>query len=397
MTRVDLVVVGAGPAGLTLAWKAAEKGLRVAVIDKKKTADHVAYLTSASFMDLREWGIPEAITQPIEAFHLASRDAVVTVPGSCRVINRRRLLAFLAEQAQRHGAQLLFESMVTDVALERGRIQRVTIVSKERKRDVTATIFADCSGVGRVLEQHVPLIPRHRVREAVGVEYLVPLRSEPRTLDLYFGSHYTRGYGWLSPIDDHTAILGYGTFDQANFRHAPALLDQMFEFPRIKARVERRVLERNGGIFRTGMPLKRFHRKNLIVVGDVALQGNPVIGEGIRFVMDAAGMAADAITQAIRDNDLSALSRYSTTWRDTYYHQFLAGYLTQRVTSLLLARDPLCNETLTRLQRLPPHAVLGLLQGQVTYGNAVQKLLRLCRSRLSLSSAAAVQPSTVGR
>ncbi|MBI4003528.1 MAG: NAD(P)/FAD-dependent oxidoreductase [Candidatus Omnitrophica bacterium] len=384
MTRTDLLIVGAGPAGLTLAWKAAEKGLRVTVIDKKKSADQAAYLTSASFINLREWGIPDEIAQPIDTLHLASRNAFVTVHGLGQMINRRKLLAFLAQQAERRGAQLWFQSTVTDVRIEREGIQRITVASQSATHDFSATVFADCSGVGRVLEQYFQLVPQRRVKQALGVECLVPLRSEPHTIDLYFGSHFGRGYGWLFPLDGRTAILGYGTLDQAKFRNAPRLLDRMFEFRRVSARAEHTVLEVNGGIFRSGAPLRQFHHKNLILVGDIALQGNPVIGEGLRFVMDAARMAADAVTQAIQDNDLTALGRYSATWVKTYYHQYRAGYLTQLFTSLLTAQDRLCDETVRRLRRLPPHALLRTIHGEVGYDNAIKKLLAVCLARISM-------------
>src|SRR3989338_764050 len=263
----DLLIVGAGPAGLALAWKAAEKGLRVIVVDKKRSADHAAYLTSGSFIDLQEWGIPAEITQPIDTYYLGSRNAIVTVHSQGRMINRRKLLAFLTQEAERHGARLLFQSTVTDVRIEREAIRRVTVVSNSDKRDVSATIFADCSGMGRVLERHFQLVPQRRVKQALGIECLVPLRSEPRTIDLYFGSHFGRGYGWLFPLDERTGILGYGTFDRAKFQNIRGLLDRMFEFPRVRAHAEYDVLEVNGGMFRTGMPLRRFHHQNLVLVG----------------------------------------------------------------------------------------------------------------------------------
>jgi len=344
------------------------------VVDKKRSADQVAYLTSASFIDLQEWGIPEEIAQPIDTLYLASRNAFVTVRGQGQMINRRKLLAFLAQEAERCGAKLLFQSTVTDVRIEREAMQRITVASKSAKLDFSATVFADCSGVGRVLERHFQLVPQRRVKQALGVECLVPLRSEPHTIDLYFGSHFGRGYGWFFPLDDRTGILGYGTFDQANFQNAHSLLDRMFEFRRVRARAEHKVLEVNGG---TGMPLRQFHHQNLVVVGDIALQGNPVIGEGIRFVMDAARMAGEATVRAISERNLAALRTYSTTWVKTYYHQYVAGYLIQRLFSFLTQSDRLCDRAILRRGPTSQEALSRLIRGEVSYTDVWKRCLKL--------------------
>ena len=72
MKSYDLVVAGAGPAGLTLAWKAAEDGLGVLVFDKKRDAGDIAYTTSASFIDLKRWELPHDVAHPISKIHFSS-------------------------------------------------------------------------------------------------------------------------------------------------------------------------------------------------------------------------------------------------------------------------------------------------------------------------------------
>ncbi len=253
----DLAIVGAGPAGLTLAWKASEQGLRVVVVDKKHSAGQVAYLTAGSAINLQEWGLPKEIAQVVDTLHFSSKNYSVTQPEHhLSVINRRKLLVFLSERARQGGAQLLFDARVTQVTVEDERIHHLVVRSPEGEQRITAPIFADCTGLGRVLERHLPKVPEQRVKEGLGIECLVPLKTEPHTLDLYIGSHYARGYGWLCPLDDQTAIVGYGTFDRTKFPVIRTLLEQMFEFPRVKARVAHEFLEVNGGMFRTGMPLR---------------------------------------------------------------------------------------------------------------------------------------------
>lgn len=47
---IDLIVVGAGPAGLMTAKRAAELGLKVTVIEMKKDITHVKHACSAQFV-----------------------------------------------------------------------------------------------------------------------------------------------------------------------------------------------------------------------------------------------------------------------------------------------------------------------------------------------------------
>src|SRR3972149_11687248 len=107
----------------------------------------------------------------------------------------------------------------------------------------------------------------------------------------------------------------------------------------------------NSGIFRTGMLLKRFHHNNLILVGDVGLQGNPVVGEGIRFVMDAARMASEAVAEAVEKGDIGLLHRYSDAWVRKYRSQYKAGYILQRLLLFLTRYEKLCDKAVRRGQR----------------------------------------------
>ncbi len=310
--------------------------------------------------------------------YFSSKSVSFTRKGPAQVINRRKLLVFLSEQAQKHGAQLLFDTRVERVDKS---IKSITLSTGEM---ITAKVFADCSGLGRVLERHVGIVPEQQVIRALGIEYLVPLKSGKNTIDLYIGSHYDGGYGWLFPIDDTTAVLGYGTFRKENFPKAKELLDGMFQFQRIKDRVEHTILEMNSGIFRTGKPLKKFHDHNLILVGDVCLQGNPVVGEGIRFVMDAAQMAADAVVTAVKENNIEKLADYTNNWNKTYYKKYRAGFWLQRLLDKTTGNDKLADRAITRAGRASEETLRKVLSGDVSISYIVKKSLKIARDVMSL-------------
>jgi len=374
----DLFIVGAGPAGLTLAWKAAQQGLRVVVVDRKPSASHVAYLTSGTFMDVRDWDLPASLVHPTDAFYYASRHDAVVLPGKAGVINRRELLSCLAERAERCGAELRFSTRVADVRVARNRIEQVTVMSPAGAQEMRAVVYADSSGGRRALEQHLPIIRERRVVNSVGMEYLVPLKTEPRTIDLYIGRHCEAGYGWLCPMNERTAILGFGTLAPSGFPRVKATLDDLFDLPRVQQRVEHRILEAHGGVLRTGNPFTTLHRGNLLVLGDLAVQANPVIGEGIRFVMDAGRMASVAVAQAVATQDLSALQGYAAAWKKKYHRMFRAGNLLQRAIYYLTQSDFLCDQLVRRVRLKPPSPVpMQVLRGEVDYGFALRKAVKV--------------------
>ena len=327
MKSYDLVVAGAGPAGLTLAWKAAESGLRVLVFDKKRHAGDIAYTTSASFIDLERWRLPREVAHPISGVHFASPGAVIEISGTACVLHRRRLLAEIENRCLGNGVEILYRTYARSVEVGDGSVRTVSLSDAS---DVEGEVYADCSGLGRVFNRVLP-VHRSPVVKALGYEVIVPLKSDPSTVDLYLGGILTGGYGWLFPMSDEHAIVGVGTLRPEDFRRIRGLLESFLRLPRTSARTENRPLETHAGVFSTGRPLTRFHRGNLVLVGDVAFQGNPAAGEGIRFVMDAAEMASRAVVQAVRSRDMRLLEDYSRTWVEKYFRDFRTNFRLQRV------------------------------------------------------------------
>jgi len=76
MEDYDLIIVGAGPAGLCLASELSDSNLKILVLDKKKNAEDVHYNTSGSFIDPNEWNLPSDILNPINKICFFSSNAV---------------------------------------------------------------------------------------------------------------------------------------------------------------------------------------------------------------------------------------------------------------------------------------------------------------------------------
>lgn len=366
----DLVIAGAGPAGLTLAWKVAERGHSVLVTDIKRNASDVRYLTLGSFIDLERWELPAKIAQRIEnAYYISTNERVKRHnrnPSVCTLsLDRRKLLVELERKAKKAGAKILYKSHVNKVVTRKTHIQEIILKTQFQSIPVSATFYADCSGEGRVFEHKLPILSPSRVRHSVGIEYVVPLLRGPHSFHFFVGKSCPRGYGWLFPINNNEAILGYGTFAKMSAAELTSRLDNLLKLLQEERRIGPEVKLKNSGEFRTGFPLRRFHCGNVVYVGDVALQGCPVLGEGVRFVMDSASMAATAVDKALRTGDIKHLSEYSTAWVSKYYIRFRAGYVAQRLADRLLQSEWVADNFVKYIGKISEENLLRIMQGDL--------------------------------
>jgi flavin-dependent dehydrogenase len=373
MKPYDLVVAGAGPAGLTLAWKAAEGSLRVLVFDKKRDSGHVAYTTSASFIDLKRWGLPDEVAHPISRIHFSSAGAVIELSVTACVLRRRRLLAELEKRCLGKGVDILYSTYAKNIDVRNESIKGVSLSDNSV---IEGKVYADCSGLGKVFNRVLP-VNTSPATKALGYEVIVPLKSEPHTVDLYLGGILHGGYGWIFPVSDEHAIVGVGILRSEDFRRIRELLDRFLKLPRTAERVENKPLESHAGVFSTGRPLARFHRGNLVIVGDVALQGNPAAGEGIRFVMDSAEMASRAISHAVESRDMLFLGEYSKAWADKYFRDFRANFKLQRVLYWLTGRNWLLDFLIRAGAKASDDTIVTLIKGEASPDFLIRKFPKL--------------------
>ena len=370
MTSFDLVVAGAGPAGLTLAWKAASYGLGVFLFDRKKNADHVAYTTSASFIDLKRWQLSDNIAHPISNIHLAFDGTGVDVPADAWVLNRRLLLAELEKKCVSNGVSIAYDTSAKSVEVRNDEIGSVTLSCG---RTVQGKFYADCSGLGNVFNRSLH-INTTQVVQALGHEIVVPLKAAPNTVDLYIGKNIEGGYGWLFPMNGDFAIVGVGTLRKKYFRRIKDHLDAYLNSPRVASRVKNTPTESHTAVFNTGPPLRTFHRGNLILVGDVGLQGHPIAGEGIRFVMDSAEMAARSMATAVAYQDPACLKTYSRCWTDRYYRNFSTNFKAQRFLYWLTSRKRLFDFVCRAVPGASIDTLLTLIRGEASIPFLLKKL-----------------------
>jgi digeranylgeranylglycerophospholipid reductase len=367
MEKYDLIIAGAGPAGLSLARELAQSNLRILVLDCKKHAGDVRYTTSGSFITPDKWNIPSDIINPMEDVTICSANQKAVKYGKACIIDRRKLLKFLESEALKNrNLRIEYSASVSDIQISN---ENVLESISFRKNGVTATakaaVYADCSGINSTIARRIGLQSESMMISA-GIEYIVPLKSGEHSAALFVGSLMKGGYGWIFPLNQEKAIAGYGTLDRKIFSSIEDRLRAMWKIPGVSAKCELAPLEKHHGALRTGKPPLHITRGNVILVGDTAMQTNPIVGEGIRFVMDAAKIAAPHILDAIKTKSTRFLNRYENQWKRKYRAKYLLADRIQRVIKRKTSNDASMDRGVRIIRSLSDKDFTRLLSGDIS-------------------------------
>ncbi|MFX1536696.1 MAG: NAD(P)/FAD-dependent oxidoreductase, partial [Promethearchaeota archaeon] len=171
MVDYDVIIAGAGTGGCGAAIAIAQKGFKVALIDRRpveKIGDKVcgdgvteAYFTAIENLGVK--GIPrpkgEEFYQVISGAHLVSPDGqtryTLEKEGAIGWILDRHIFGQrLLHDAQKYGAELIPETYVRDLIFKDEAVVGVKIRKKDRSiQSLSSHIVIDASGVSTVLRR----------------------------------------------------------------------------------------------------------------------------------------------------------------------------------------------------------------------------------------------------
>lgn len=323
----DLVVVGAGPAGSVAARIAAERGLRVLLVEKRqeigspvRCAEGVRHDALVSFVEPD----PRWISATVD------KERVIVVEGGRErdhlfadgnthgyVIERRIFDRVLAEMAVEAGAQVMVKTTVTGLIREGGVIRGVVAESAGTRYEIEARVVIGADGVESQVARwaNLPVLVRQRDSLVCAQYTLAGIEVDPTCCVYYLGDEVAPGgYAWIFPKGEGRANVGLGV--QADRATEPALayLNRWIEAHAFLAQGS--PVSLIAGNVPTGVPPHRIVADGLMLAGDAAHQADPITAGGITNAMLAGRLAAEVAAEAIAAGDTSAgrLAAYQERW-----------------------------------------------------------------------------------
>lgn len=318
MLVVDVLVIGAGPAGSSAAKHAALNGAEVLMIDKKSEIGVPKRCAEGvSKEGLKQLGIepnPRWITKELSGVRMVSPNGTdvildedkVKLPEAGYILERKVFDKFMAMDAARAGAQIMVKTLATGLKREGDRV----IVSAEHmdhEFEIQAKIIIAADGpesrVGRWVGLKTGTKPKN-MESCAQFEMVNVEMKEPDCIEFHFGSVAPGGYAWIFPKGDDLANVGLGILNTLTEKTAyQHLLEFVDNNP---ATQNAQPVELNIGGDPVGGVIKDLVADNVLVVGDAAGMVNPLTGGGITSGMTGGRIAGEVAAKAVKDEAWSA-------------------------------------------------------------------------------------------
>jgi digeranylgeranylglycerophospholipid reductase len=329
----DAIIAGGGPAGLAAAETLARRGKSVLVLEQNHEIGSPIRTSGGSFIaELEALGIPSHLYHPIfRVRFLTPNNAAVfeyPKPVLC-VIDVRGTFQFLAERAIAAGAQIRLSTAAVSPVLDQ---QRVTGV-RTRTDSLPCRVVIDATGYRSTLLKQCGLDPGFR-RFGVGAEYdlVAPLCDQSEAILAVGDRIAPSGYAWVFPWGRNRVRAGVGIIHPDSAVNPEQYLDRFVST--IPGLADAQPVEHHSGLIPSEQFAKTFTGDGIIGIGDAAGQASSLLGEGIRWAIQAGHMAGDAAADAIERGDLSrdALVPFEKRWRKQFGVDLrLAHRINQRI------------------------------------------------------------------
>ena len=340
MAIYDVAIVGAGPAGSSLAIRLADQGLDVLLLEKHifprdKTCGDL--VSPKGLTKLDALGCFEPINQ---RSYLSLTNARTALDGKwlssgripalpdmidhAHAIPRIVLDETMFRRAQQNGTHTEEACKVNGLTFDKDRI---CICAEQAHRSVEfhARVIVGADGPHSVVARQVGL----KMTDQRYMQYALraychgwPMRESV----MLFEEEFFPGFGWVFPVSDGLANVGVGLVAESSKKFG---LDLNRFFDRLVRRLIHWAAEEGWHIEvekPKGWPIKtyggahcNFFERGLLI-GEAGCFVDPMNGEGIPLALESAELAAETISVAFNQGNFSheILSQYERSWRSAF-------------------------------------------------------------------------------
>ena len=317
MMIYDIIIVGAGPAGLMAARHLSKANMNFLVIDSKKEigkplrcGEGIREKEFLEFFKHKNYSFIENLVTEHEVIY---KKFIRRFKENFFQLNRTKFEKWLAKNL---GKKLKLGTACKDIKIKKNNAEVITSKGIFKTRMV---ILAN--GCNFELQKKFGLV-RKRPNIVVGYGGIYRINKiNPNKFYYFFDDRYL-GYLWIFPKSNNLANIGFGA---ANVKNPGKVLRELLG----KFGIKGKQLVQYVGIIPCLGPINKTYYDRLLVCGTAAGHVYAGTGEGIYYALKSGQIAAQTATKAVEKNrfDTSFLKRYEKEWKKTFGKQMKAGII----------------------------------------------------------------------
>lgn len=287
----DLLIVGAGFAGLAAARTAASRGLKVAVLEAKSDPGARVHTTGILVREaVDELDIPFHLTRRVPGVRLYApnlKSVDLFSPGYSFYTTRTgELLRWMGEQAEAAGAKLYCGTRFAGAARSNGRFRLDGL-------GITARFLVGADGARSRVAEEFGLGRNRRFLTGIELEIEPSDRVDPRFLHCFVDSRIAPGYiAWAAPGPDAIQVgLAVRHGDRPDLATFMTRTETLFGWNDLK------IVGRRSGRIPSGGHVGKTAAPGILLIGDAAGWVSPMTGGGIRLALHYGRRAGALITE----------------------------------------------------------------------------------------------------
>lgn len=335
MAQHDVVIVGGGPSGLYTARLLAEKGLSVAVLEKKHSIGEDVVCTGIVNSEIfDEYDIPRSaetgLIQAVRMVGPTGEEILYRHPKPFAVIlDRQSFDREMAVRAVAAGAEVVTGTEVVDLARVSAGVEIRTTSNSSPPRTWRARMAVLATGCHHRLHGRIGLKPPRRM--IFGAQAVIP-GAETGETAIFIGKNHVRGgFAWSVPAGSGRCKVGLLTHEPpreairkfASARFPGGLVDGSFSSLGIKP-------------ISHGMAARSVSDR-FLALGEAAGQVKTTTGGGIAYGLLGARLAVEAIVRGFECGTLDegVLSSYERRWKSLLRREISIGLWAWRIYAWL--------------------------------------------------------------
>lgn len=378
---VDVLVIGAGPAGAASAALLARAGHDVLVADRAafpRDKPCSEYLSPEAVRVLDRLGVLNALegagAQPLDG-------SIVYGPGGARLhglfgearpapfrrtglsVSRRVLDAVLVCAARSAGAAVLERTRFEDLVYDGGAVAGAVVRGPRGRRVIRARLVIGADGLRSGVAGRLGARSRGGLRRVALVAHVGGVPGLARSAEMHVGP---RGYVGINPLGDDVAnvalVVPASAAGAARGRADAFFFEALQGFPGVRGRVDPLKVVR--AVLATGPFAARSRRvtaDGALLVGDAAEFFDPFTGEGICTALRGAELVAAHAGAALAEPGIPTQRRLAA-YRRARVRTFSGKWAVERLIGYGMLWPRLFDHAVGRIGRRPAmaHTLIGI-------------------------------------